>query len=65
MHIRYLKKEVLKKILRYSCLAKYQKRFYRFVFIFYKAENNAIIYKYMFDAEIDEEIEDSLKLYSY
>jgi hypothetical protein len=47
----------------YSYLAKYEKKFYRFVFIFYKRGNHVNIYKFSFDDEISLELEESIKLY--
>jgi len=47
----------------FAYLVKYQKKFYRFIFIFYKAENQVKIYKFAFDDAMDTELEESLKLY--
>jgi hypothetical protein len=47
----------------YSYLAKYDKKFYRFIFIFYNNGINTKIYSFKFDDNVDAEIEESLKLY--
>jgi hypothetical protein len=52
---RYIQYKILKKrsvesdIAIYSCLAKYEIKFYRYIFIFYKATDKAVIFKFMFD----------------
>jgi hypothetical protein len=46
----------------YSYLVKYEKKFYRFVFIFYRTYT-VNIFKFSFDDEIDFELEQALKLY--
>lgn len=48
----------------YSYLVKYEKKFYRFVFIFYRATDKPKIYKFLFDDSMDVELEESLKLYT-
>ena len=57
------KRQVGKDLAIYSCLVKYQKKFYRFVFVFYRAETTALLYKFTFDDSIDIELEESLKFY--
>jgi hypothetical protein len=63
-------KELLKKrsindaIAVYSYLVKYDKKFYRFVFVFYNNEISTKIYKFQFNDSIEEEVEESLKLYT-
>jgi hypothetical protein len=47
----------------YSYLAKYEKTFYRFLFIFYNNGHDTKIYKFSFDAEIPAELEESIKFY--
>lgn len=49
----------------YSYLAKYDRRFYRFVFVFYNNDSNIRLYRYSFDSSIDLELEESLKFYSF
>lgn len=47
----------------YSYLVKYDKKFYRFLFVFY---NNGLVtklYKFSFDDDADSELEESIKLY--
>lgn len=57
------KKSLDRDISIYSCLVKYQKKFYRYVFIFYMPEKEVKIYKFLFDDNLDIELEESLKLY--
>jgi hypothetical protein len=57
------KKSINDDIVAYSYLAKYDKRFYRFVFVFYNNGIRTKIYKFMFDDSAGQEIEESLKLY--
>lgn len=47
----------------YSYLVKYEKKFYRFVFMFYNNGKRTKIYKFLYDDSIDVELEESLKLY--
>lgn len=47
----------------YSYLVKYKKKFYRFIFIFYKTGEEVNIYKFAYDDVLDLELEESLKLY--
>ena len=47
----------------YSYLSKYDKKFYRFVFVFYNNGTTTKIYKFLFDDTVEIEIEESLKLY--
>ncbi len=44
----------------YSYLAKYDRRFHRFVFVFYNNDSNIRLYRYSFDSSIDLELEKSL-----
>jgi hypothetical protein len=46
----------------YSYLVKYEKKFYRFVFIFYKTSTVNIV-KFSFDDDINFEMEQAIKLY--
>jgi hypothetical protein len=48
----------------YSYLAKYDKKFYRFVFMFYNNGKTVKLYKFLFDDNIDLELEESLKFYT-
>ena len=48
----------------YSYLAKYEKKFYRFWFMFYNNGSKIAIYKFRFDDDLDVELEESLKLYT-
>lgn len=50
-------------VIVYSYLVKYEKKFYRFVFTFYNVNETPIIYKFVFDDNLDLELEESLKLY--
>jgi hypothetical protein len=67
---KYLNYELLKKriikddIAIYSYLVKYEKKFYRFVFTFYKTEGKVNIYKFAYDDVLDLELEESIKLYT-
>ena len=47
----------------YSYLAKYEVKFYRFIFVFYNNDKNIKLYKFMFNDDLDEELEASLKYY--
>ena len=47
----------------YSYLAKYEKKFYRFLFVFYNNGNKLALYEFSFDDSISEEIKESIKLY--
>jgi hypothetical protein len=47
----------------YSYLAKYDKKFYRFIFVFYNNGIKTRIYKFLFDDTAELEMEESLKLY--
>jgi hypothetical protein len=47
----------------YTYLVKYEKKFYRFVFVFYNSGNNVKIYRFSFDDVVDIELEEALKLY--
>jgi hypothetical protein len=66
---KYIQYKILKKrsiesdVAIYSCLAKYEIKFYRFIFIFYKATDRAVIYKFKFDDELDVELEASINMY--
>jgi hypothetical protein len=48
----------------YSYLVKYEKKFYRFVFTFYRPNKSTIIFKFAYDDLIILELEESLKMYS-
>ena len=47
----------------YSYLVKYEVKFYRFIFIFYNNDKNIKLYQLMFNDDLDEELEGSLKYY--
>jgi hypothetical protein len=47
----------------YSYLAKYDKKFYRFIFGFYNNGVQTSLFKFSFDDNAEVEIEESLKLY--
>ena len=47
----------------YSYLSKYEKKFYRFVFIFYNNGKNVKLYQFTFDDDLVVELEASLKYY--
>jgi hypothetical protein len=57
------KKSINDDIAVYSYLAKYDKKFYRFIFVFYNNGIKTKIYKFLFDDTAELEIEESLKLY--
>jgi hypothetical protein len=57
------KKSINDDIAVYSYLAKYDKKFYRFLFVFYNNGIKTKIYKFLFDDTAELEIEESLKLY--
>lgn len=59
------KREISNDLAIFSYLAKYESKFYRFVFIFYNNGKEVRLYKFMFDSFVDIEIEESLKLYTY
>lgn len=59
-----LRKRLLKDdIATFSYLVKFKKKFYRYVFMFYKAREKIVIYKFSYDDALDIELEESLKLY--
>jgi hypothetical protein len=59
-----LKKKIINDDLAvYSYLVKYDKKFYRFVFVFYNNGTATKIFKFLFDDTLEIEIEESLKLY--
>lgn len=59
-----LKKKYIEDVIGiYSYLAKYEKKFYRFVFMFYNNGNSVKLYKFLFDDNLDVELEESLKYY--
>lgn len=66
---KYIGYKLLKKrnlqddVMVYSYLVKYERKFYRFVFIFYRPGDTPQIYKFLFDDVLDTELEESLKLY--
>lgn len=66
---RYLGYKLLRKrivqddIAIYSYLVKYEKKFYRFIFIFYNTGTKVNIYRFGYDNALDLELEESLKLY--
>ena len=47
----------------YSYLAKYDKKYYRFLFVFYNTEGTTRIFKFKFDDSITQELEESLRIY--
>ena len=47
----------------YSYLVRYEKKFYRFVFVFYNNSKAVKIYRFSFDDTIDIELEEAIKLY--
>jgi hypothetical protein len=57
------KKSIQGDIAIYSYLVKYDKKFYRFVFEFYNNGVKTKIYKFLFDDNLEIELEESLKLY--
>ena len=62
---RLLKKRIVgDDIAIYSYLVKYEKKYYRFTFIYYKPAEKINIYKFSYDDELNLELEESLKLYT-
>ena len=60
-----LKKRIVKNdIAIYAYLVKFEKKFYRYEFIFYKPRNSTVIYKFAYDDILDLELEESIKLYT-
>jgi|HubBroStandDraft_1064217.scaffolds.fasta_scaffold292911_1 hypothetical protein len=57
------KRSINEDIAIYSYLAKYDKKFYRFIFEFYNNGVQTKIYKFLFDDSAEFELEESLKLY--
>lgn len=47
----------------YCYLAKYEKKFYKFTFVFYNNGKEVKIYRFSFDESIDIELEEGIKLY--
>lgn len=65
MGYRLLKKRSLENdLIIYSYLAKYDKKFYRFLFMFYNNGSDTKLYKFLIDDDIDKELEGSLRFYS-
>ena len=65
MGYRLLKERILvDNIGIYSYLVKYEKKFYRFIFTFYNNGNTIKLYKFLFDDDLDVELEGSLKFYT-
>jgi len=61
---RLVKKRLLENdIAVYSYLVKYDRKFYRFIFMFYNNGKTVKLYKFLFDDDIDMELEGSLKFY--
>ena len=58
-----LKRNIDDDIIIYSYLVKYEKKFYRYIFMFYNNGEKCVPYKFLFDNSIDVELEESLKLY--
>lgn len=48
----------------YTYLVRYEKKFYRFTFIYYDNGTKVRIYKFTFDDVLELELEESLKLYT-
>lgn len=47
----------------FSYLVKYEKKFYRFTFVFYNNGISTKIFKFSFDDNVESELEESIKLY--
>jgi len=48
----------------YCYLVKYDKKFYRFTFVFYNNNRDVKIFRFSFDETVDIELEESIKLYA-
>ena len=48
----------------YSYIVRYENKYYRFIFEFYNNGSSTRIYKFLFDDNVDIELEESLKFYS-
>ncbi len=48
----------------YVYMVKYEKKFYRFTFMFYNNGISVRLYKFLFDDNIDIELEESLRFYA-
>ncbi|MGN6492804.1 MAG: hypothetical protein ACTHLE_12470 [Agriterribacter sp.] len=60
-----LKKRFVKDVIGiYTYLVRYEKKFYRFTFIYYDNGTKLRIYKFTFDDVLELELEESLKLYT-
>ena len=57
------KKEIGDDLGVYTYFVSYEKRFFRFTFIFYNNGSQVKIYKYSFDDTIDYELEEAIKMY--
>ncbi|HYF31804.1 MAG TPA: hypothetical protein VD993_11855 [Chitinophagaceae bacterium] len=57
------KREIEGDVAIYSYLVKYEKKFYRFIFIFYKASDVTRLYKFSYNDMIDLELEEALRLH--
>jgi len=47
----------------YAYFVRYEKKFYRFVFVFYNNGNEVKVYRFAFDDTADIELEEAIKLY--
>jgi hypothetical protein len=57
------KKVINNDIAAFSYLAKYEKRFYRYTFLFYNNSRDTRIFKFSIDEQAGFELEESLKIY--
>ncbi len=65
MGYKILKKRYIENdIAVYSSMGKFDKRFYRFIFIFYNNGVKTRLYKFLFDDYLEAELEGSLKFYT-
>jgi hypothetical protein len=48
----------------YSYFVKYERKYYRFIFVFYNNDKDTKITRFSFDDAIDVELEEAIKLYS-
>lgn len=66
----YIDNQLLKKrvvadaIAMYTYLVRYDKKFYRFTFVYYNNKSKTKLYKFTYDDAVDLEMEESLKLYT-
>lgn len=61
---RLMRKKALENdLVVYAYIVKYEKKFYRFTFVFYNNDKDVKLFRFGFDEAMDVELEESIKLY--